>query len=393
MAGGAGRLGHQAFVIGLGGVAGGFRSAALRRGNHALKRRAERVLVAVGTGVFDVKRLALAAGEDHVQRFGGQIAHGRIQREAVFFAQCAEEHVRLGARLAAGPAHDIEWIFAYRLCPVRNDQIRVDLHLHAEAGAGGTGAERAVEGEGARGELLHGYAAVRTGQVLREEHFVFARADIGDHRAAGKRERSFQRVRQAALDVRAQDQAIDHDLDAVLFLLIQRRHVAHVVDFAVHAHAYESLLGDALEHLDMLALLGADHGREQLHARALGQGQHLIDHLIHTLLADFAAALGAMGHAHARIKQAQIVVDFRHRAHGGAGIFAGGLLVDGNRGGETVDGIAVRLFHLAQELARIGGEGLHIPALALGIERVKGERRFAAAGQAGEDDELVARQR
>jgi hypothetical protein len=40
-----------------------------------------------------------------------------------------------------------------------------------------------------------------------------------------------------------------------------------------------------------------------------------------------------VGRAHPRPQQTQIVVDLRHRAHGGAGVFGGGLLVDGDGGG------------------------------------------------------------
>jgi hypothetical protein len=60
--------------------------------------------------------------------------------------------------------------------------------------------------------------------------------------------------------------------------------------------------------------------------------------------------------------------------------------------GESLDEVDVGLLHLAEELARIGGEGLHIASLPLRVDRVEGERRLARAGDAGEDDEGVARQ-
>ena len=37
-------------------------------------------------------------------------------------------------------------------------------------------------------------------------------------------------------------------------------------------------------------------------------------------------------------------------------------------------------------------QAFHIAPLSLGVERVKRQRRFAAAGKAGKHDELVARQ-
>ena len=54
-------------------------------------------------------------------------------------------------------------------------------------------------------------------------------------------------------------------------------------------------------------------------AGGLGQGQDLIDDLVDGLLLDLLAALGAVGRAHPGPEQAEVVVDLRHRAHGGAG--------------------------------------------------------------------------
>src|SRR5690606_7630712 len=48
--------------------------------------------------------------------------------------------------------------------------------------------------------------------------------------------------------------------------------------------------------------------------------------------------------------------------------------------------------HHLQELAGIGRQALDIAPLPLGIDGVEGERRLARAGQAGHDDQLVARQ-
>jgi hypothetical protein len=96
-----------------------------------------------------------------------------------------------------------------------------------------------------------------------------------------------------------------------------------------------------------------------------------------------------VGGAHTGPEQAEVVVDLRDRAHGGAGVFAGGFLVDGDGRGQAVDIVHVRLFHLAQEHAGIGAEALHIPPLALGIDGVKGQAGLAGAGQARDDHHLV----
>ena len=98
-----------------------------------------------------------------------------------------------------------------------------------------------------------------------------------------------------------------------------------------------------------------------------------------------------MRRAAARVEQAQIVVDLRHRADGRTRIVARTLLVDGDRGGKTVDAVKVGFFHLSEEHARVGGKAFDITPLPLGIDRVKGKTRFAAAGQTRKDHELVPR--
>ena len=50
------------------------------------------------------------------------------------------------------------------------------------------------------------------------------------------------------------------------------------------------------------------------------------------------------------------------------------------------------LLHQFEELPRIGRQALDIAALALGIDRVEGERRLARARQPGDHHQAVARQ-
>jgi len=52
----------------------------------------------------------------------------------------------------------------------------------------------------------------------------------------------------------------------------------------------------------------------------------------------------------------------------------------------------IRLLHHLQKLARISGERFDVAALPLGINGIESEAGLAGAGQARNDDELVARQ-
>jgi hypothetical protein len=88
-------------------------------------------------------------------------------------------------------------------------------------------------------------------------------------------------------------------------------------------------------------------------------------------------------------EQAEIVVDLGNRADGGAGILAGGLLLDRDGGRKSLDRVHVGLLHQPEELAGVGGERLDVAPLSLGIDGVEGERRLARPGEAGDDGQAV----
>ena len=164
-----------------------------------------------------------------------------------------------------------------------------------------------------------------------------------------------------------------------------------LVERAVDLDALVALLGEVGELLAILALASARHGREQIEPRAFGQSENAVDHLRDGLALDRQAGRRRVGHADARPEKPHVIVDLGDGADGRAWIARGGLLLDGDGGREAVDLVDVRLLHHLQELARIGGKTLDVAALALGVDGVEGERGFAGAGKAGEDDEPVAR--
>lgn len=52
---------------------------------------------------------------------------------------------------------------------------------------------------------------------------------------------------------------------------------------------------------------------------------------------------------------------------------AGGFLVDGDGRRQALDGINIGFVHLAQKLAGVGGQTLHVTPLALSEDRVEGQ--------------------
>ena len=118
--------------------------------------------------------------------------------------------------------------------------------------------------------------------------------------------------------------------------------------------------------------------------------QQGVANLLRRLLGNRRTALKATRLAQSREEQPQVVVDFRDRGHGAAGIVAAGPLVDGDRRLETVDEIDVGTFQLMEELPRVDRETLDVLALPFGVEGVEGQRALARSAGAGDDHEAIA---
>ncbi len=241
----------------------------------------------------------------------------------------------LAAPERLAPGHDRAVLD--RLAAIGNHLPRIDLDLDAETGTVGTSAVRRVERKEPGRQFFKREAAIDAGQRLRERQFARRAAArtlrrLGENRgdSAGKTQRGFDRVGQPLADVGLHDQTIDDHLDRVLLLLVEVDLVAQFARLAVDPDAREALFLDLLEELGVLALASANHRREQLDARALGQLHHLVDDLFGRLRADLAPAVVAMRLADARVEQAQIIVNLGDRADRRARVARGRLLIDRN---------------------------------------------------------------
>ena len=170
----------------------------------------------------------------------------------------------------------------------------------------------------------------------------------------------------------ADDVAVDDDLDRVALVLVELRRVGDVDHLAVDPDADEALAAGAVEDPVALGLAVLDERAEDEQARALGQGQDLVDDLLDGLALD-RVAVGAVRDADPREQQAQVVVDLGDRADRRARVARRALLVDRDGRRQAVDLVDVRLLHLAEELAGVGAQALDVAALALGVDRVEGE--------------------
>ena len=299
-------------------------------------------------------------------------------------------HLLVVVRAARRPRQDRPVVQRQRR--VRHDQLGVDLHLRAEPGAARAGAVRRVEREHPRLELRHRGAAVQAHEALRVGGHLAGLHVLDVDDALGARHGGLDRVREPLAQVGPHHEPVDHDRDVVLVLLVEDDVLLEPAQLAVDLHAREAVAAQLLEELAVLALAPAHHRRQHHELGALRQHHHLVDDLLRRLRLDRAAAVEAVRMADPRPQQAQVVVDLGDRADRRARVPRGGLLVDRDRRRQALDRVDVRLVHLAQELARVGGQRLDVAALALGVDRVEGEARLAGAGQARDHDQRIARQ-
>ena len=170
---------------------------------------------------------------------------------------------------------------------------------------------------------------------------------------------------------------VDDGLDGVAARFFEAGRLFELVDRAIEAGTDETFAAQLFHSVAEFALLLVDHRREDLDGRAFLGGEDAVDHLLHGPAPQRLARFRMMRLAEMGEEEAEEIVNFRGGGDGGAGIAAGGALLDGDGGREALDEIDVGLFHLLEVLPRVGGEAFDVAALALGVERVEGERGFA----------------
>ncbi len=242
----------------------------------------------------------------------------------------------------------------------------------------GAGAERCVERERSRLELIDCEWVVvgareLLGEPARAVGIVLGQVDVvDDDESVGEVERSLDRLGEALLHRVLDLQAVDHDVDRVLLLLLELgRLVGQHVQLAVDDRAAEALGLQLAEQLAVLTLAATDHGCEHLEPLTFVAGHDAVDDLLRGLSGDRLAALGAVRAAGAGVEQAEVVVDLGDRADSRSRVAARRLLVDRDRRRQPLDEVDVGLVHLAQELAGVCRQRLDVAALALGEDRVE----------------------
>ncbi len=368
----------------------GLDPAPVEVGNDALEGvRLDRGLVAV-VQIGEGDGLRAAAVQQHLAHRLRQLLVRRVEIEAVMRAQRLQ-HLKVkgvafvpAANRAAGQTE----------LGMGHHPRRVEALDLAEPVASRAGADRIVEGEQLGFEQRRRRAANRAGGAAVKRGQLTAVGVERAHRAFGQTQRGLQALSQTLTQIGAGLDAIDHHLDA-----LRRRGVGIGQALRIDHHAVEPKTHKALRPQrrqspgGRSAHLRRRQRRENEQPPSLGPGDERIDHLRNRLrLQRLVGMVGAMRRARAGVQQPQVIVNFRHRAYGGARVVAGGLLLDGDGRGQPFDQIDIGLFHQLQKLPRIGRQAFHIAALPLGVQRVERQRRLARTRQPGDDHQLVARQ-
>src|SRR5579871_5060696 len=191
------------------------------------------------------------------------------------------------------------------------------------------------------------------------------------------------------LNARLDQKPVDYNLDCVILPFIKVYLVIQVHEFAVNPRSRIPVLDQRLHFLLELALAPPDD-RGHHHDTVFRRKRHdLLDNLVSGLSADRSSALGTMRHSDRSEEQAKVIVDLGDRSDSRSGAAASSLLLDRDGRAKSIDCIDIRTFHLIQKLPRIGRQSLNIASLALGINRVKSQRRFPRAAQPGDNGESV----
>src|SRR5262249_54086089 len=122
---------------------------------------------------------------------------------------------------------------------------------------------------------------------------------------------------------------LDHGLDVVDLVAVEGRRSRRVVAGAVDAHLAHAALRRGGDDVAVVALALSHEGGEERHRAAEGAGDALREARCVSYLA-LEAAGGAMRDTHARVEQAQVVVDLGGRARRRHGRAARELLLEGD---------------------------------------------------------------
>ena len=268
---------------------------------------------------------------------------------------------------------------------VRDDFVQVD-HVHMPQTATlRTGAFWGIEAKGVGFRLRVGNAGGGAHEVAAKMNDLRA-VVIGHHEVAfAQAHRGQNALFNALFALRFGHEAVNHDFNIVRLVPVQTYAPRDVHPLAVHTRLQVALLGHGFKELAVMPLSGPHDGGEQRDALSGEALQNLRPNLIVRVADHGLVGRQRIGRRGARVEQAQEVVDLCDGADRGSGISVGGLLLNGNDRTQAFNAVYIGALHGAQKLTGIAGKRLHVAALALRIQGVKGQRGLSRTTQARDD--------
>ena len=281
-----------------------------------------------------------------------------------------------------------------RLRPIRNHLGRVEIVKRPKPMALRASAKRRVEAETPRLQLGYIQTAVRASHRGRKKLLFLLgtrrRRTGNQHQAVSHLQRLGHRAFEPFFDPRLQHNPVDDRFNGVILAPVEVYSLSQVAQFAVNSSA-KPLLLQLIQQLAKLALAPPHHRRHDHHPLPLAQLQDALDDLLRGLAGDGFSTVRAVRRSYRGVKQPQVVVDLGDRAHGRARAAAGGLLLDRDCGAKSLNRIHIRPLDLIQKLARVGRKRLHVPPLALGVNRVERQRTLARSRKPRHHRQSIAR--
>ena len=169
-------------------------------------------------------------------------------------------------------------------------------------------------------------------------------------------------------------QLVYHHFYIVVFIAVHLHALADFTEFTIHPDVQVTFSSQTFEKLSVMAFALPHQWRQDQDALTRIVTVYHLQDLLLIIFHHFLACQIAIGRTCTGVEQAQIVIDFRGGAHGGARILVGGLLLDADDRAQARNLVHVRSLHIAQKIAGVSGESLYIPALSLGEYGIEGQR-------------------
>ncbi len=211
---------------------------------------------------------------------GGELLPGLLNIEVIVLGETGE-HIVV-KQCASIPAADSA--FGDGRLRVLDHSIYIKKLVHAQAVAGGAGTSWVVKGKQSWLKFIEAVVAHRAGKFGTKYlircaaiHIAYAGQSLGEGQGGLKG------FSQAQAYILFDLKAVNHHLNSMFFLFIQRRSLIQIADQAIDTGANKALAAQAVKQMQMLTFTILDHWCQQHQFAALWQRQYLIDHLAHGL--------------------------------------------------------------------------------------------------------------